>query len=122
MSEETVKNTKLKKIKTILIVTIPLVIVIAIVIGIIFKLNSVSNEDREAALITAGKEYYEKYMSRVTGLNEAEITVEMLQTAIDQNNDDYDLSLLDKCEPTTKVLLTLEDGEITDETVELNCN
>lgn len=122
MSEETVKNTKSKKIKTILIVTIPLVIVIAIVIGIIFKLNSVSNEDREAALITAGKEYYEKYMSRVTGLNEAEITVEMLQTAIDQNNDDYDLSLLDKCEPTTKVLLTLEDGEITDETVELNCN
>lgn len=122
MSEETVKNTKSKKIKTILIVTIPLVIVIAIVIGIIFKLNSVSNEDREAALITAGKEYYEKYMSRVTGLNEAEITVAMLQTAIDQNNDDYDLSLLDKCEPTTKVLLTLEDGEITDETVELNCN
>jgi flagellar basal body-associated protein FliL len=122
MSEGTVKNNKSKKIKTILIVIVSLVIVVAIVIGIILKLNSVSNEDREAALITAGKEYYEKYMSRVTGLNEAEITVAMLQTAIEQNNDDYDLSLLDKCEPTTKVLLTLEDGEITDETIELNCN
>lgn len=121
MSEEAVKNTKSKRIKAILIVVVSLVIVVAIVAGIMLKLNSVSNEDREAALITAGKDYYEKYMSRVTGLNEAEITVAMLQTAIDQNNDDYDLSLLDKCEPTTKVLLTLEDGEITDETVELNC-
>lgn len=122
MSEKTVKSDKSKKIKTILIVVVPLVIVVAIVAGIIFKVYSVSDEDREKAIITAGKEYYEKYMSRVTGLNEAEITVAMLQTAIDQNDDDYDLSLLDKCETDTKVLLTLEDGKITDETVELNCN
>jgi len=122
MSEKTVKNTNSKKIKAIVIVIVSLAIVAAIVIAIIFKLNSVSDEDREKALITAGKEYYEKYMSRVTGLNEAEITVAMLQNAIDQNDDDYDLSLLDKCDSDTKVLLTLEDGKITDETVELICN
>jgi len=39
-----------------------------------------------------------------------------------KNDDDYDLSLLDKCDSDTKVLLTLEDGKITDETVELICN
>lgn len=122
MSEETVKSGKSKKLKTILIVVAALVIVVAIVGVIIFKLYTVSDEDREEALITAGKEYYEKYMSNVLGSTEAEITIDMLQKAIDQNDDDYDLSLLDKCETDTKVLLTLEDGKITDETVELNCN
>ncbi len=122
MSDEVKKSSKPKNVKTILIVVAVLVLVVAITAGIIFKLYSVSDEDREEALITAGKEYYEKYMSGVTGVNEAEITVEMLQTMIDQNDDDYDLSLFEKCESDTKVLLTLEDGEITDETVELNCN
>jgi len=122
MSEETVKIDKSKKTKTILIVIAALVIVVVIVAAIIFKLFSVSDEDREEALITAGKEYYEKYMAGVNNLNEAEITVAMLQTMIDQNGDDYDLSLFKKCESDSKVLLTLEDGKITDETVELNCN
>ncbi len=122
MSEKITKSSKSKNVKTILIVIGVLVVLVAITLGIIFKLNSISDEDRETALITAGKQYYEKYMSGVTGVNEAEITITMLQTAIDQNSDDYDLSLFDKCESDTKVLLTLEDGEITDETVELNCN
>ena len=122
MSDEVKKSSKPKNVKKILIVVAVLVLVVAITTVIIFKLYSVSDEDREEALITAGKEYYEKYMSGVTGVNEAEITVEMLQTMIDQNDDDYDLSLFEKCESDTKVLLTLEDGKITDETVELNCN
>lgn len=121
MNEEIKKSGKPKKTTTIIFVITVVLIIFAIIAGLLFKSFYISDADREEALINAGKEYYEEYMSNVTGLNEALVTVEMLQKVVETNDADYDLSLLEKCENDTKVSFTLVDGEITDETVELNC-
>lgn len=111
-----------KIIKLVAIVLLVLLVITVTIFGIFYKLNYISDADREKAIITAGEKFYEKYMSSVTGVSEAEVTLEMLQNAAEKYDEDYDLSLLKKCESNTKVLFVIDEGEITDQTVELNCN
>ncbi len=116
------KKSNSKVIKVVAIVLLALLILAAAIFGIVYKLNYISAEDREQAMITAGEEFYESYMSSVTGVNEAKVTLEMLQNAVEKYDKDYDLSLLKKCESDTEVLFVIDDGKITDQKVELNCN
>lgn len=60
-------------------------------------------------------------MSGLIGLNEAEISLDMLKKNQEKSNQKYDLSKLDKCKGTTKILLTIKNGKISKEKVLLNC-
>lgn len=80
-----------------------------------------SKEDREKALSDAGKAYYKKYMSSLEGIDETSITIEMLEKSNKENNTDYDLSLLKRCDKNSKVTFFLINGEIDDKEIELNC-
>lgn len=116
------KKANSKVIKVVAIVLLALLIIAAAIFGIIYKLNYINDADREQAIITAGEEFYESYMSSVTGVDKAIVTLEMLQNAVEKYDEDYDLSLLKKCEPDTEVIFVIDDGKITDQKVELNCN
>lgn len=87
----------------------------------LFATGCVSKLQREEALAKAGEEYYEKYMSGLVGLDEPIITIEMLEKSNDENDTNFDLSLLKKCDKDSKVTFTLINGKIEDKEIELNC-
>ena len=68
------------------------------------------------------KTYYEKYMSGIENMEEAEITLGMLKKA-NEYDSNFDLTKLEKCDEETTVILTINDEkEVINYKFDLKCN
>ncbi|MBE6144123.1 MAG: hypothetical protein E7169_00920 [Firmicutes bacterium] len=79
-------------------------------------------EEYKNILQDYAKTYYEKHMVGVENQQQAEITLEMLKKA-NNYGDNYDLSLLKKCDNKTSVTISLNNQkQIINYEYELKCN
>ena len=111
---------KLTDNKVLIIIVLSLFFAFLLIIYLLFF--RLSNEKREEIIINAGKIYYEKYMSNVSGVNQVEITLEMLNNSSDNEGKPFNLMHLGKCKKDTKVTLNIENKKIKNYKVTLNCN
>ena len=98
-------------------------IVIMLSVGCFLLVGCGNKEEKYQGLFEEyGKAYYEKYMSGVDNQNQAEVTLEMLKTA-NRYNSNFDLSELEKCDDSSKIILTLDENKnIVNYEFELKCN
>lgn len=80
-----------------------------------------SEKKQKQQLDEAGRHYYEKYMSSLTGVDEVEISLGMLNKVNEQTDADYNLKALKNCKDSTQVIFTIKDGKIAEAKYELNC-
>lgn len=77
---------------------------------------------REELMKEYAESYYNTYMSGVTGLTEARITIENLENINKiENTEKYDLSSFEKCKKDSYVSLILKDKKIESYEFHLNC-
>lgn len=98
-------------------------VIIMLFAGCFLLVGCGNNEEKFQEIFREhGKEYYEKYMSGVNNQTQAEVTLEMLKTA-NRYNSNFDLSELDKCDDSSKVILTLDENKnVINYEFELKCN
>jgi uncharacterized lipoprotein len=93
-----------------------------ILLVVTMMLTGCSSESKQKKqLEKAGRDYYEKYMSSLTGINEAQISLDMIKKVNEEKNAGYKISALKQCDDSTQILFTIEKGKIADIKYELNC-
>ena len=66
------------------------------------------------------QEYFEDYMSGVTNIDNADISLEALNKVKDVRG--YDLKRFEDCDIKSKVTYTLKDGKVTKKVFDLKCD
>ena len=96
---------------------------ITIILFLCLSLVGCSNEkEYQEILKEYSKTYYEKYMSGIENMEEAEITLGMLKKA-NEYDSNFDLIKLEKCDEETTVILTINDEkEVIIYKFDLKCN
>lgn len=92
-----------------------------LLVGCLFLTGCNKDNKRKTQLKNAGTDYYQTYMSGVSGINKAEVTLEMLKKANSSGDKEYKLKSLDDCDGSTKITFTIEKNEITGEEYEIKC-
>ena len=94
-----------------------------IILLVAILLTGCSNEKKQQEqLDKAGRQYYEKYMSALKGIDEAEISLGMLNKVNDEKKEEYKLNALKNCKDTTQVVFTIKDCKIDSAKYELKCD
>ena len=84
-----------------------------IILLVAILLTGCSNEKKQQEQHDkAGRQKYEKYMSALKGIDEAEISLGMLNKVNDEKKEEYKLNALKNCKDTTQVVFTIKDGKI----------
>lgn len=96
---------------------------ILLVVCSCFLITGCSNEKQQKKqLLNAGKSYYNTYMKNVSGVNKAEVTLETLNTVVNNKKEKYNLSSLKKCNAKkTKITFTIKNDKIDKEEYNLSC-
>ena len=108
------------KKKIILSVMLIIISVILIISAISLTKKMVINK-RETTFVTASTKFFNSYMSGIKGVDEVVITLEMLETAVSEQDEEYDLSSLKKCSSDSKIAFRIEKGNLIKQKVQLNC-
>lgn len=96
---------------------------IVILLVVTMMITGCSSEKKQKQqLDEAGRQYYEKYMSALKGIDEAEISLGMLNKVNDEKKEEYKLNALKNCKDTTQVVFTIKDGKIESAKYELKCD
>ena len=83
-----------------------------------------NNNSKEAIMKKYADDYYDKFMKDyVIGNDVVEISIEMLENANKNAGTDYDLSKLDTCKKTSKIVFTLktDSNKVSKTEYDLNC-
>ena len=89
--------------------------------GCLFLTGCNKDNKRKTQLKNAGTDYYQTYMSGVSGIDKADVTLYMLKKANNSGNKEYKLKSLEGCKGSTKITFTIEKNKITGEEYELKC-
>ncbi len=77
-------------------------------------------EKRLQAMERYGKEYYQSY-GKQYDVDEYTVSLKQLREAKKQLKQDYDLTALEKCQDTTKIIFTIKEKKIKDFKINLDC-
>lgn len=77
-------------------------------------------QKRLEAMERYGKEYYEQY-GKTYDVDEYSVTLEHLRDANEKLKQNYDLTVLEKCEGTTSIIFQIKNNEIKNFKIKLNC-
>lgn len=77
-------------------------------------------EKRMQAMEQYGKEYYQSY-GKQYDIDEYTVSLKQLREAKKQLKQEYDLTVLEQCEDTTKIIFTVKDQKIKSFKINLDC-
>lgn len=105
-----------------------LVLVIILIVAICFYVKSnkkeeIKNNNTDSKIVTSYATHYFENFVEVVNINEYNVTVRMLKSAVTNQLADYNMEELNKCDDDSFVKFTLKDGENGYESYEssLNC-
>ncbi len=106
--------------KTIIIISSILVLIIVTILGIVIYSKEVE-KTRIREFETAARKYYDMHMSNIKGLDQAEISLKMINYASNNKKEKYEISSLEKCNENSKIILTIVKDKVKDTKISLNC-
>ena len=109
------------KKKTIIIIVICVLVALAAVIASFKIYNKNLDIRRNNEMEVAATKYYDNYMSTLKGIDNAEVTLGMINKVVKEKNAKYDIKSLKKCSDDTKANLKISAGKVKNIEISLNC-
>ena len=106
--------------KTIIIISGVIVCALLIILGVFIYTKKVEST-RIKEFETAAKEYYDLHMSNIKGLDQAEVSLKMINYVNEHKNEKYDVSSLKKCKEDSKAVLTISNNKVKNVKIIINC-
>ena len=107
--------------KKIIIIISSIIVCIGLIILGVFIYTKKVEKTRTKEFETAAKKYYDLHMSSIKGLDQAEVSLKMINYVIEKKNEKYDISSLKKCGEDTKATLTISNSKVKNVKILLNC-
>lgn len=106
---------KMKSMNKMLIISLALVTIFAVGCGKKEKMSSY-----EKAMDEYARDYYDKYMKSVNGINEPTIYLSNLENAVNIKGDSYDMSRFEGCERSSSAIIHTKKDSKEIDSVELH--
>ena len=106
------------------IIAIIIVCVLVLICGLIVYLlvsNKKLEKIRNTEFNNAVTKYYERHISNIKGVDEAEITLKMINDAVTKNFEKYEIASLKKCDESSTAIVYLKNGKIENIEILLTC-
>lgn len=110
----------MKKKNIIITITCVLILIVILIVSVLVY-NKNLNTKRISEMQEAATKYYDNYMSTLKGIDNAEVTLGMINKVIKEKNAKYDIKSLKKCSDDTKADLKISLGKVKNIEISLNC-
>ena len=107
--------------KKVIIILISVIVIAGLIIGGLYFYKKNREEVRSKELEVAATKYYESHMSNIKGIDTAEITLKMINSAAKTNEEKYEISSLKNCKEDSKAILTISKDKVKNVEISLNC-